>query len=256
MISNAIFTTCSCFCVIFAFTAFDSAEYKKAAAAAPETDFSYSPSSEQVASAAKYANKAVYILNRTSAEGADNSAEHFYLTAHEKEDLEKICNAFAPKPVIVVLNTGYAMSCDFAFVDVKGIYADALLTAPYPGISGVKALCDILVGDVTPSGKTADTYARKITDYPSCENFSQNQLYANYEEDIYVGYRYYDTAGVASMYPFGFGMSYTSFEYSSLRIDDTGVRFTVENITFDFNMAVQQAMKRQGVKENLPKAKA
>lgn len=202
--------------------------YKKAASAAPETDFPYSPTAAQITAAAGYANKAIYILNRTSTEGADNSEANFYLTAHEKEDLERICAAFAPKPVIVVLNTGYAMSCDFALGGVDGIYADALLTAPYLGICGVEALCDVLVGDVNPSGKTVDTYARKISDYPSYANFSQNQLYANYEEDIYVGYRYFETFKQEAVdFPFGFGLSYTSFSISDTQYNEADGKITV-----------------------------
>ncbi len=202
--------------------------YKKAAASAPETDFSYSPAADEVNAAARYADKAIYILNRTSAEGADNSAELFGLTAHEKEDLERICAAFSPKPVIVVLNTGYAMSCGFALGDVKGIYADALLTAPYLGICGVEALCDVLVGDVNPSGKTADTYARRISDYPSYASFSQNRQYANYEEDIFVGYRYFETFKQDAVdFPFGFGLSYTTFFITDVEYSESDGKITV-----------------------------
>lgn len=103
--------------------------------------------------------------------------------------MKKICAAFNGKPVIVVLNLGAVMDCGFALGRVDGIYVDSLITAPYLGICGVDVLCQTLVGDINPSGKTVDTYAKKLSDYPSHNGFFEKN-YVNYYEDIYVGYLY------------------------------------------------------------------
>lgn len=186
--------------------------YKNAAKAAKsETDFTYSPTDAQYAAAAAYANKAIYIVNRTSAEGKDLSITEFGLTAAEQSELRKVCASFAGKPVIVVLNSGAMINCGFAFGRVDGIYADAVITAPYMGIRGVDVLCETLIGDVNPSGKTVDTYAKALTDYPSCRGFYESK-YDTYYEDIFVGYRYFETFGIEVDYPFGYGLSYTTFD--------------------------------------------
>ncbi len=203
--------------------------YKTAAnKAAAETDFIYTPTEAECKAAADYADKAIYILNRTSKEGADNTAASFELDAREKSDLTRICAAFSGRPVIVVLNTGSVMSCGFALGRYDGIYADAVITAPYLGICGAEVLCDALVGDINPSGKTVDTYAGKITDYPSYNSFAANNLYSNYTEDIYVGYRYFETFAPEIVdYPFGYGLSYTDFELSVVGYSERGGKISV-----------------------------
>ena len=194
-----------------------STSYKKAASAAgKETDFSYSPKNSDYTDAAAYANKAIYIVNRTAAEAADTAASDFTLTAKEKSELKKVCAAFKGKPVIVVLNSGLMINCGFALGREEGIYADAVITAPYMGIRGVQVLCETLIGDINPSGKTADTYAKELTDYPSYRGFNENSSYSTYYEDIYVGYRYFETFNVDVDYPFGYGLSYTTFALSDI----------------------------------------
>ena len=198
----------------------------KAAAVSGE-DFSYSPTDEEYTAAAEYADKAVYIVNRTSAEGNDMSDALFELTAAEQEELTKVCSAFDGKPVIVVLNSGSIINCGFANGRVDGIYADAVITAPYLGIRGSNALCDALVGTVNPSGKNTDTYAKAITDYPSYESFRESNNYANYYEDIYVGYRYFETFNVDVDYEFGFGLSYTTFDISDVTYKEADGKITI-----------------------------
>lgn len=198
----------------------------KAAAVSGE-DFSYSPTDEEYTAAAQYADKAVYIVNRTSSEGNDMSDALFELTSAEKEELTKVCEAFDGKPVIVVLNSGGIINCGFANGRVDGIYADAVITAPYLGIRGSNALCDALVGIVNPSGKNTDTYAKAITDYPSYESFRESNNYANYYEDIYVGYRYFETFNVEVDYEFGFGLSYTTFDISDVTYKEANGKITV-----------------------------
>ncbi len=205
-----------------------SASYKAAAAAADkETDFAYAPKDSEYTAAAAYANKAIYIVNRTAAEGADTPASDFGLTAKEKGELQKVCAAFAGKPVIVVLNSGLMINCGFALGREEGIYADAVITAPYMGVRGVQVLCETLIGDINPSGKTADTYAKKLSDYPSYRGFNENANYSTYYEDIYVGYRYFETFGVAVDYPFGYGLSYTTFALSNITYAEKDGAITV-----------------------------
>ncbi len=197
------------------------------AAAVTGKDFTYSPTDEEYAAAAEYADKAVFIVNRTSFEGSDNSKASFFLTTAEKVELKKVCAAFNGKPVIVVLNSGSMINCGFANGRVDGVYADAVITATYLGIRGVDVLCQTLVGDINPSGKTVDTYAKVLEDYPSYKSFHENKDFANYYEDIYVGYRYFETFNVDVDYPFGYGLSYTTFDISDVTYTEGNGKITV-----------------------------
>ena len=101
------------------------------------------------------------------------------------------------------------------------------------GIEGGLAAADILCGDVNPSGKLTDTFAETLEDYPSSKSFHESLDYVNYEEDVYVGYRYFETFPQAKdkvIYPFGYGLSYTSFEIStqSLTVEDDQVKVKAE----------------------------
>ena len=133
----------------------------------------------------------------------------FYLTAPEKAMLKKVTAAF-PK-VIAVLNVG-------GIVDTTWVKNDssvgAALLAWQGGMEGGLAAANILFGRVNPSGKLPDTFAAKLEDYPSTEHFHDSPDYVEYTEDIYVGYRYFETvpgAKAAVVYPFGYGLSYTDF---------------------------------------------
>ena len=208
------------------------ASYRKAAKTGE--DFSYTPTAAEYSAAAAYADKAVVILSRSSAEGADNASSLFSLTAAEKTMLEKVSAAFAGKPIVAVLNIGYPIDCGFALGRLDGVYADALLSVSYPGIRGTQALCDLLTGAVSPSGKTVDTYARRLSDYPGSETFYSSASYTEYREDIYVGYRYFETFGKEIDFPFGYGLSYTSFSCSTPRCAEKNgtvtVSVTVKNV--------------------------
>ena len=155
----------------------------------------------------------------------------FYLTATEKAMLAKVTAAF-PK-VIVVLNVG-------GVVDTSWIKNDAAigagLLAWQGGMEGGLAAANILFGRVNPSGKLPDTFAAKLADYPSTEHFHDSPAYVEYTEDIYVGYRYFETIpGVkdAVVYPFGYGLSYTNFDISvnsaKLEGQEIQVDLTVQN---------------------------
>ena len=157
------------------------------------------------------ADTAIYVLSRIAGEGADRYAAggDYLLSEKEEEMLGNICTLY--KNVIVVLNTGGVV--DLSFMD-KYDNIKALLQIMQPGMEGGHAFADILLGEVTPSGKLTDTWAYHYEDYPSSEGFSHNNGNVEkeyYNDGIYVGYRYFDTFDVQVRYGFGFGLSYTDF---------------------------------------------
>jgi len=135
------------------------------------------------------------------------------------------------KKIVAVISSGSALEIDFSE------YCDALVHAYLFGQAGASAVLNILTGKVSPSGKLAESYPISYKDCPSATNFPASfqgaeEFSANveYREGIFVGYRYYDTAGVEVQYPFGYGLSYTEFEYSNIKVDTDGVSFTLKNI--------------------------
>ena len=133
----------------------------------------------------------------------------FYLGDGERALVEQVCANF--DKVAVVLNVG-------GVVDVSWIAGDdrigAALLAYQGGMEGGSAIADLLTGKVSPSGKLPDTFARDLADYPSTEHFHDSVHYVEYTEDVYVGYRYFETLPGAAekvVYPFGYGLSYTTF---------------------------------------------
>lgn len=157
---------------------------------------------------------ALVVIGRTAGEDQDASSEKgsYLLTDLEEEMLQKVCAAF-PRTV-VVLNTGSIIDMGW----VTRYRPSAVLYVWQGGMEGGHGAADVLLGRVSPCGKLTDTIARDISDYPSSGNFGGDagDIYA---EDIYVGYRYFETfAKEKVMYPFGFGLSYTSFELSKTRV--------------------------------------
>ncbi len=133
----------------------------------------------------------------------------FYLSDAERRMLETVSEAF--EKTIVVLNTGGIMETA-CFRDNPRIRG--LLLACQGGMEGGCAAAELLTGLAVPSGKLADTWAADLDDYPGCAEFYDSDDYVNYTEDIFVGYRYFETIPGASqkvVYPFGFGLSYTRF---------------------------------------------
>lgn len=124
---------------------------------------------------------------------------------------------------VVVLSCGSAVEMPFADK------TDAIVHAYLGGQAIANAVLDVIVGNVNPSGKLAESYPYKYEDCPSASHFPGKQLTVEYREGLYVGYRYYDTAGVAVRYPFGYGLSYTTFEYSDPEVTDEGVSFRITN---------------------------
>ena len=189
---------------------------------------------------------AVVVLGRNAGEGSDRKMmDDFELTSIERELLQNVSTAFRGqgKKVIVVLNIGGVIETN----SWKNL-VDAIVLPWSPGQEGANAVADVLTGKVNPSGKLPMTFPVNFMDHPSSFNFpynyNRNQTsnvrrgpvapakdvdYTNYEEGIYVGYRYFSTADVAVSYPFGYGLSYTTFAYSKPVVKATadGVTATV-----------------------------
>lgn len=168
----------------------------------------YELSEEFVAAAAAKTETAVVIIGRAAGEERENflGEGSYYLTTEEKRMLSLVTNAF--ENTVVLLNCGNII--DFSWTREYKI--NALLLLWLPGMEAGNAVADILSGRVNPSGKLNDTIALRYEDYPSAANFG-NQEYNNYEEDIYVGYRYFETfAKEKILYSFGYGLSYTTFD--------------------------------------------
>lgn len=184
--------------------------------------------------AAKQADVAIITIHRNSGEGSDRSSEKgdFYLTDTEQKMVNEVTAAFEHS--VAVLDVGGMIDVSWIKENEK---IDAALLAWQAGIEGGLAIADILCGDVNPSGKLTDTFAKEFADYPSAETFKESRDYVCYFEDIYVGYRYFETVPDAYKkvnYPFGYGLSYTDFEISkpiaTLKDGKIEVAVTVKNI--------------------------
>lgn len=170
------------------------------------------------------ANTAVVTIGRYSSEGSDRSATKgdYYLSDAEEELITRVAAKF--DKVIVVLNVGAVTDTSW-INDIPGV--DAVLVGWQAGMEGGLATADVLVGDVNPSGRLVDTWAKSYEDYPSSKTFNESTSYVNYTEDIYVGYRYFETFDPdyeKVNYPFGYGLSYTDFKISEVTVDFDGRR--------------------------------
>ncbi len=238
------------------FTLYDSisalyeAAYELDEYALAEDNGAYFPSDEAI-SAAKSAgvNKVVYIFSRLEGEAGteesflptngefevtgvpDDAPEpgQYYLSANEEAHLKKLRENF--DTVIVVANTGDLMDTTWAKYgidfDDSGEYTqvvDAALFSWYGGLKGMQALADILVGDANPSGKLSQTAAKSVDDYPTTDGFFEKE-FTNYYEDVFVGYRYFETFDPdyeKVNYEFGYGLSYTTFDISDIAYTAAG----------------------------------
>jgi beta-glucosidase len=195
------------------------------------------------------ADAAIITIGRQAGEGIDRDIDtEFNLVPEERALIVDVCNAFheAGKPVIVIINSGSVIETS----SWSG-YPDAILCAWQPGMEGGNSIADLLTGKVNPSGKLTMTWPIAATDHPSTKNFpgyldqySKDIMrtyagqvagndYTNHEEDIYVGYRYFDTFNREVAYPFGYGLSYTSFELSKPTVKARGnlvdITVTIKN---------------------------
>lgn len=143
-------------------------------------------------------------------------------------DLVKVLKS-VNENIVVVLSNGSPIEMPF-ISDVK-----AILEAYLTGQASGKAICDILYGEVNPSGKLAETFPLKLSDNPSYLNFPGEVDKVEYKEGIFVGYRYYDKKAMEVLFPFGYGLSYTNFEYSNLKISKNEIDDT-EKVTVSVNI--------------------
>lgn len=170
---------------------------------------------------------AVYVISRNSGEGADRKCKEgdFLLYDSELESIKRL--AASDKKLVVVLNIGGVMQ----LTELKAVDGvDAIVLMSQLGNLGGNALVDLLTGAVNPSGKLSDTWAKDYQDYPSSATFSHNNGNVDdeyYNEGIYVGYRYFDSFGVKPLYPFGYGLSYTSFSVEPLKVEQEGDKILV-----------------------------
>ena len=200
---------------------------------------------------AKNADAAIITIARQAGEGVDRDiATEFNLVPEEHALILDVCNAFhaAGKPVIVIINSGSVIE-----TASWSSYPDAILCAWQPGMEGGNSIADLIMGKVNPSGKLTMTWPIAATDHASTQNFPgqldyysfkdmygnkrpiPGHAFTNHEEDIYVGYRYFDTFQKDVAYPFGFGLSYTTFQFSKPMVKAKGkdaieVSVTIKNI--------------------------
>ena len=142
--------------------------------------------------------------------------------AKDQADLLAAVAAVSSK-VVAVLSGGSS-------VELPGLpLCGAVVNGYLGGQAGAGAMADVLTGKTNPSGKLAETWARTYADTPARKHFPGNEKTAEYREGLYVGYRYYDTAGVPVAFPFGFGLSYTTFGYANLKAGEREATFTLTN---------------------------
>ena len=195
------------------------------------------------------ADAAIITIGRQAGEGIDRDIQtEFNLIPEEHALIIDVCNAFhqAGKPVVVIINSGSVIE-----TASWSSYPDAILCAWQPGMEGGNSVADLLTGKVNPSGKLTMTWPLAATDHPSTKGYPgtmdfytyevtrgytgqvQGYDYTNHEEDIYVGYRFFDTFNKEVAYPFGYGLSYTTFEFSKPAVKVNGdvvtVSVTVKN---------------------------
>ncbi len=172
--------------------------------------------------AREFTDTAIITISRYSREAWDREAKKgdFYLSDAESEMVKKVCENF--ERVIAVLNVGGVIDTEWFKSNDR---ISSSLLAWNAGMEGGLAVADIICGDVNPSGKLTDTLAKSFADYPSAETFNHSEMFVKYYEDIYVGYRYFETfedAGKRVNYPFGFGLSYTDFEIYNINVKKEG----------------------------------
>lgn len=211
----------------------------------PERNF---PSSE-LSAHAKANDAAIITIGRGSGEFQDRESSNFNLSEENKAMIADVSRAFraAGKPVIVVMNIGSAVETS-SWSDK----ADAILCAWQGGQEGGNSVTDVLTGSANPSGKLTMTFPIRYEDHASTANFpidipSKKELtvgnkgpkydrklvdYTPYEEDIYVGYRYFDSFDKNVAYPFGHGLSYTTFSYDNAKVKQDGDKvYVTVNVT-------------------------
>ncbi|MDF2433906.1 MAG: beta-glucosidase [Mucilaginibacter sp.] len=196
--------------------------------------------SELITKEADGADAAVITIGRNAGEGADRKLENdYYLSEAEKGLITGVSSAFHAKgkKVIVILNIGGVIE-----VASWRDNADGILLAWQPGLEAGNAIADVLSGKVNPSGRLATTFAMDYKDEPSVKNFpgtpEKKPEQVIYQEGIYVGYRYFDAFKVKPAYEFGYGLSYTKFKFSDIKVSSPD---------FNGSISVKATIKNTGI---------
>ena len=209
---------------------------------------------DELTKQAEASDIAVITLGRLSGEFLDRKVADFNLSDSERQLLQQVCDVYhkANKQVVVLLNIGGVIEMA-SWKDLP----DAILCAWQAGQEGGNSVVDVLSGKQSPSGKFTMTWPIKFTDAYSSKNFPidedpridmlnqgkkgnvRNVDYTEYEEDVYVGYRYFDSFDVPVSYPFGYGLSYTTFEYSDAKIEQ-------KNDIYDVTVTIKNTGDREG----------
>lgn len=209
---------------------------------------------DELTKQAEASDIAVITLGRLSGEFLDRKVADFNLSDSERLLLYQVCDVYhkAGKQVVVLLNIGGVIETA-SWKDLP----DAILCAWQAGQEGGNSVVDVLSGKQSPSGKFTMTWPVKFTDAYSSKNFPidedpridmmnqgqkgnvRNVDFTEYEEDVYVGYRYFDSFDVPVSYPFGYGLSYTSFEYSDAKIEQ-------KNDIYDVTVTIKNTGNREG----------
>ncbi len=188
----------------------------------------YIPTTQMYMDAAKFTDTAIMYISRTASEGDDLGTGHWNLNNNERNLLKQLTLFF--ENVIVFINAPSAISTEWSLDDNEdGIDVDSLLLMHLPGECGVWGMADVLLGKTNPSGKLVDTYAKSLYDYPSVESYFGDPYITEYSDDIFVGYRYFETFAKDKVaYEFGFGLSYTTFDIKteSFKIDQDNITVT------------------------------
>lgn len=194
---------------------------------------------ELIAQKAASSELAVITLGRNSGEGGDRKVDNdFNLAADEVELIDRVSEAFHAKgkKVVVILNIGGVIETS-SWKDK----VDAILLSWQPGQEGGNSVADVFSGKTNPSGKLTMTFPLKYEDTPSAKNWlgtpAGNPKNVTYEEGIYVGYRYFNTFKVKPSFEFGYGLSYTTFDYTGLKLSSA---------TFDGKLTVSVTIKNTG----------
>ena len=209
---------------------------------------------DELTKQAEASDIAVITLGRLSGEFLDRKVADFNLSDSERQLLQQVCDVYhkTNKQVVVLLNIGGVIETA-SWKDLP----DAILCAWQAGQEGGNSVVDVLSGKQSPSGKFTMTWPIKFTDAYSSKNFPidedpridmlnqgkkgdvRNVDYTEYEEDVYVGYRYFDSFDVPVSYPFGYGLSYTTFEYSDAKIAQ-------KNDIYDVTVTIKNTGDREG----------
>lgn len=178
---------------------------------------------EEMLDCARRDDVSLVVIGRTAGEDQDNNAKagSYCLTETEEDMIRRVCEV--SKRTVVVLNVGNIIDMSW----VQKYHPQAVLYVWQGGQEGGNGVADVLTGKACACGKLTDTIAADIKDYPSTENFG-DPFKNYYKEDIYVGYRYFETfAKDKVLYPFGYGLSYTTFETRAEILKNTGDEITV-----------------------------